>query len=209
MDIEGLKERLSAKRFALDDVVPLAEEAVKAIESLQRELSRKDGTIATISNALSFAERQSAERNSKAQTLENENRRLKLDLEELKHDLPRLMSAASSEATLVTELQRENAELKSAIDRQARSAIAGMNAAKSHAHLMLSQAEKMRAESKPDLISSERAVNSALTDEVERLQRELEGARRSLCEAADLIPLDVKVDVELMMKIDAARNQKI
>lgn len=63
-----------------------ASRALERIESLQQELSRKDGTIAIISNALSFAEKQSAEHNSKAQTLENENRRLKLDLEEARRE---------------------------------------------------------------------------------------------------------------------------
>lgn len=37
MDIEGLKKRLRAGRFSLDEVAPLAAKAADAIESLQRE----------------------------------------------------------------------------------------------------------------------------------------------------------------------------
>lgn len=60
------------------------------IESLQTELSRRDSTIGIISNALSHAERECAMYRNKAGELENENRRLRLDLEEVRKDAERL-----------------------------------------------------------------------------------------------------------------------
>lgn len=60
--------------------------AYREMERLQRELDRKDSTIRTISNALIYAEQEGAKHNSKAQELENENRRLKCELEEARKD---------------------------------------------------------------------------------------------------------------------------
>ena len=59
------------------------------------------------------------------------------------------------------------------IDRQAKAARMGMDAAKKSAHIMEESAKKMRAESNPAVIESERAANAILTEEAERLTAQL------------------------------------
>lgn len=56
------------------------------------------------------------------------------------------------------------------IDRQAKAAKMGMNAAKKSAEIMERNAKKMLAESSPEVIESERAANAMLTDRVEELE---------------------------------------
>jgi hypothetical protein len=55
------------------------------------------------------------------------------------------------------------------IDRQARAAKMGMDAAKKSAEIMERNAKQMRAESSPEVVESERAANAVLTDRVEQL----------------------------------------
>lgn len=100
MNIEDLKARqqkylrtwavVPVDMQTTSDLVGELRESASAIESLQRELDRSRSTIGIISDALSHTERQSSQNNSKAQTLENENRRLILDLEEARKDGERL-----------------------------------------------------------------------------------------------------------------------
>lgn len=70
-------------------------QAADAIESLQLELKRSQSTITIISGALSHAERQASQHDSKAQALENENRRLKLDLVDARKALEALAAQGS------------------------------------------------------------------------------------------------------------------
>jgi len=56
------------------------------------------------------------------------------------------------------------------IDRQAKAAKMGMDAAKKSAAIMERNAKQMRAESSPEAIESERAANAMLTDRVEELE---------------------------------------
>lgn len=56
------------------------------------------------------------------------------------------------------------------IDRQARAATQGMDAAKKSAEIMERNAKKMLAESSPEAIESERKANAILTDRVEELE---------------------------------------
>ena len=56
------------------------------------------------------------------------------------------------------------------IDRQAKAAKIGMDAAKKSAEVMERNAKQMRAESSPEVIESERAANAMLTDRVEELE---------------------------------------
>ena len=56
------------------------------------------------------------------------------------------------------------------IDRQAKAAKIGMDAAKRGAAIMERNAKKMRAESSPEALESERAANAMLTDRVEELE---------------------------------------
>lgn len=81
----------------------------------------------------------------------------------------RMQAAAALES-----IRAEHDGLKEAIEKQARSAIMGMDAAKKHASEMLKEAAKLNAESKPDILASERAANAALTEEVESIRAELE-----------------------------------
>ena len=55
------------------------------------------------------------------------------------------------------------------IDRQAKAAKMGMDAAKKSAAIMERNAKMMLAESRPEVIESERAANAVLTDRVEQL----------------------------------------
>ena len=55
------------------------------------------------------------------------------------------------------------------IDRQANAAKMGMDAAKKSAQVMERNAKKMRAESSPEVVESEREANAMLTDRVEKL----------------------------------------
>lgn len=56
------------------------------------------------------------------------------------------------------------------IDRQAKAAKMGMDAAKKSAAIMERNAKQMRAESSREVIESERAANAMLTDRVEELE---------------------------------------
>lgn len=56
------------------------------------------------------------------------------------------------------------------IDRQAKAAKMGMDAAKKSAEIMERNAKQMRAESSPEAIESERQANATLTDRVEELE---------------------------------------
>lgn len=56
------------------------------------------------------------------------------------------------------------------IDRQAKAAKMGMDAAKKSAEIMERNAKQMRAESSPEVVESERAANAVLTDRVEELE---------------------------------------
>ena len=56
------------------------------------------------------------------------------------------------------------------IDRQANAAKMGMDAAKKSAQIMERNAKKIRAESSPEVVESERAANAMLTDRVEELE---------------------------------------
>lgn len=56
------------------------------------------------------------------------------------------------------------------IDRQAKAAKMGMDAAKKSAAIMEGNAKQMRAESSPEALESERAANAMLTDRVEELE---------------------------------------
>lgn len=56
------------------------------------------------------------------------------------------------------------------IDRQAKAALAGMDAAKHHALSAEQNARRLLAESNPEAIESERAANAQLTQELEQLR---------------------------------------
>jgi hypothetical protein len=71
------------------------------------------------------------------------------------------------------------------IDRQAKVALMGMDAAKKHALSAQRNAERMLAESNPQKLESERAANAQLTQELERLQArvsELEHREDAMCD---------------------------
>jgi hypothetical protein len=57
------------------------------------------------------------------------------------------------------------------IDRQAKAATLGMDAAKKSAEIMERNAKQMRAESSPEVIESERAANAILTGELDQARQ--------------------------------------
>ncbi|WP_027855596.1 hypothetical protein [Marinobacterium litorale] len=67
------------------------------------------------------------------------------------------------------EIERLNAALK----KQAAAAKTGMDAAKRASNLQLEEAKRLRAESSPEALESERAANDQLTAEIERLRGKL------------------------------------
>lgn len=60
--------------------------------------------------------------------------------------------------------------LRDAIKKQAHAAIAGMDSAKRTSTIQLKLAEQARAESSPEVLASERAMNAMLTEENETLR---------------------------------------
>lgn len=118
IDIEELKKLLLEKKplSVPQDVIVSCHDAAAAIESLQTELSRKDGTIGIISNALSHAEHDCAIYRSRAGELENENRRLKLDLEEATQAKRNVCSLLDQALEQNEGLERELARLNNHIE---------------------------------------------------------------------------------------------
>jgi hypothetical protein len=57
-----------------------------------------------------------------------------------------------------------------------RAALAGMDAAKSASRIQYEEAARLRAESSPEALASERAANAILTEENERLRAALDAA---------------------------------
>lgn len=62
------------------------------------------------------------------------------------------------------------AELEQSLKRQAKAAISGMDAAKAVASSNLEHATRLRAESSPETLESERAANALLTERVAELE---------------------------------------
>jgi hypothetical protein len=80
---------------------------------------------------------------------------------------------------LQAEVRRQDSEierLNNALKKQAASAIMGMDAAVKSSSQQLAQAAKIRAESSPDALESERAMNAMLTAELEQLKAERDAA---------------------------------
>lgn len=74
---------------------------------------------------------------------------------------------------VVAELIAEVRNLRETIRLQSNAARAGMDAAKRAATILYAEADKARAESSPDVLASERAMNAVLTEENERLRAEV------------------------------------
>jgi hypothetical protein len=74
------------------------------------------------------------------------------------------------------DLEIEN--LKMCLEKQGKSALMGMDAAKKSASIMLKNAEKLFIESSPELIESERAANEVLTNRVDTLETELNALKK-------------------------------
>jgi len=75
------------------------------------------------------------------------------------------------------------AELEAELERVKRAAINGMNAATAHGHGLVEQAARLRAESNPDALESERAMNAALTEQLERAELARQDALAELAAA--------------------------
>ena len=88
--------------------------------------------------------------------------------------------AAKEAAAEITRLRAENEELRETIKRQSSAARMGMDAAKKVSSEQLEQAARLRAESSPDALESERDMNAILSDEIERLRAEVEKMKEKL-----------------------------
>jgi hypothetical protein len=65
------------------------------------------------------------------------------------------------------------ADVDEVLRRQASAAIAGMNAAQAISSGQLQQAHRLRAESSPESLASERQANAILTDRIAELEQQL------------------------------------
>jgi len=74
-------------------------------------------------------------------------------------------------------LRIENDALRDELQKVRRAAISGMDAATQHGRGLVQQAAKLRAESNPDALESERAMNAALTEQLERAEAAAAGLR--------------------------------
>jgi hypothetical protein len=87
--------------------------------------------------------------------------------------IERLLQAGVSHSADIAALIAEVRALRETIKRQASAARMGMDAAKAGGAIMLELATQARAESSPDVLASERAMNAVLTEENEALRQEL------------------------------------
>jgi hypothetical protein len=82
-------------------------------------------------------------------------------------------------------LQAQIRALQDELEATRRAARAGMDAATSASSIRLEEAARLRAESSPEALASERAANAILTDENDRLRAAVDAARiAALDEAA-------------------------
>lgn len=66
-------------------------------------------------------------------------------------------------------------------------AISGMDAATQHGRGLVQQAAKLRAESNPDALESERAANAMLTEQLQKAEAERDAAKALLQSGADVV----------------------
>jgi hypothetical protein len=71
-----------------------------------------------------------------------------------------------------------------------RAALAGMDAVNSACRIQYEEAARLRAESSPDVLASERAANALLTDENDRLRAAVDAARATALEEAAKVVAD-------------------
>ena len=88
---------------------------------------------------------------------------------------------------------QEIARLREAIRLQGRAAISGMDAAKAISGHQLETAAKLRAESRPEAIESEREMNAILTAENDALRARLADAEQELRNIAESARWDQSV----------------
>jgi len=73
--------------------------------------------------------------------------------------------------------------LELALQKQAKAALLGMDAAKANGDAMLKAATEIQSQLKPELLDSERQANAVLTEENEKLQQQIEQLREALQDA--------------------------
>lgn len=93
------------------------------------------------------------------------------------------------------------AELELALQKQAKAALHGMDAAKASATAMLKVATETQSQLNPELLNSERQANARLTEENEKLQKQIEQLREALNR---LLYSSGVVDSDELDTIDAA-----
>lgn len=114
--VHGDYDSIKACQSIIDDRDRLRRE----LEEARIQLSRKETTIGTVSSALTYAESQASEWRCKAGELDNENRRLKLDLEEARRE----RDIAKSLANLLLDMPNMSKEQLDEMSSNCRTAIA-------------------------------------------------------------------------------------
>lgn len=99
-------------------------------------------------------------------------------------------------------------EHQAILDRQARAARIGMDAAKAAGSHMHAEAQRLAAESNPDALESERAANAQLTAEVERLETQLLAGLRALGIACNSIHQCVSFEREVAGTVNVLIEQR-
>ncbi|MGP9796150.1 hypothetical protein ACT3UJ_02145 [Halomonas sp. 86] len=82
------------------------------------------------------------------------------------------------------------AELEQSLERQAKAAISGMDAAKAVASSNLEHATRLHSECSPEALESERAANALLTERVAELEEREQSLWETLVKIADHIGID-------------------
>lgn len=97
----------------------------------------------------------------------------------------RLCEAQHACELLLCYISQQSAELedlKHLLQRVRSAAISGMNAAKEISRHELATAKRLRAESTPEVVDSERSANALLTEENERLRQQVSDLQTEISE---------------------------
>lgn len=108
----------------------------------------------------------------------------------------------------VAALKEENEKLQQTLERQTRSYMAGLQAAKSVSANRLQEAARLRAESSPEVVSSEREANSLLTEENEKLREDIKKLSALVKDVNALSEKLQKDNIKLRAELTKARAEE-
>lgn len=107
----------------------------------------------------------------------------------------------------IERLRAELAALRAELQKVRSAAISGMDAATQHGRGLVQQAAKLRAESNPDALESERAANAILTEQLQKAEAERDALRAAIETALRRIKAGKGASVEAGLR-DALGRRK-